>query len=228
MKRISAPKTLDRVSVYKEGKDRDLGFFYDVPASAFSFANNSHVHFSFVGLDRDEVLDLHWHSVPSFVWIGSGQAEAIGQSSLEIGPGQLIYIPSYSQHGFKTELGFRGVAFQFKEGGLFDPGDSVTSFTEPPRSGEEFRLLDAGLPTGDDRVLLESGSVFVSSGSGRGPNEIVGDWAERAFFGLVVGPELGFYFFENSKDYFKSIESICCSKDLQTFIPLRSPETESK
>ena len=227
MKRISAPKFLDRVSVNKEGKDWDLGFFYDVPPSALPLGNTSNVHFSFVGLDEGEILDLHWHSVPSFVWIASGEAEAIGQSSLKLGPGQLVHIPAYSQHGFKTKSGFRGVAFQFKEGGLFNPEDSVTSFTDPQKRGEKFRLLDASRSPGEDRVLLEIGSVFVSSGSKMSLLEIVGPWTELGFFGLIVGPQLAIYFFENSKDYFEAIEKIQPSKDLQTFIPLKGAGTMS-
>lgn len=100
----------------------------------------SNFSFSWVGLDSEQVLDSHWHSIDSYIYVYEGEGTSTGSLKTCIKAGDWIYIPAGSFHGFlPSNVGFKAISFQPAPANFFD-GHETTGFDRLRANAKEISV----------------------------------------------------------------------------------------
>ncbi|WP_158658126.1 cupin domain-containing protein [Agarilytica rhodophyticola] len=116
---------------------------------------------AWVHLDPDEVLEVHNHNVPSMIIAIEGGGSSQGDSEINFSAGDIVFIPSWNEHGFTgaKPSGLWALSIQFNDVAIFeDEVDPLTSYdlTNIPSIEERQLIL---FSRNKDRNLFKSEGV---------------------------------------------------------------------
>lgn len=98
--------------------------------------------FAWVRLRDGETLDVHEHPTKSMILVCRGSVELTGDLQRRLGEGDVVCVPPFRKHGFRTVAGevFHGLSVQFEGSGLYeDEGNERVRFG----GASSLRELDA-------------------------------------------------------------------------------------
>lgn len=133
MKVIPRQNIVPLTQIESNGKSYSLGDYrsineHDSVKTDFSF--------SWVGLNSEQILNPHWHTIDSYIYVYEGHGKSSGSSSAKIKSGDWIYIPAGCMHGFLPEKnGFKAISFQPNPTNFFNQNNQ-TQFVKAPGSND--------------------------------------------------------------------------------------------
>ncbi|MBA3814000.1 MAG: cupin [Alphaproteobacteria bacterium] len=112
-------------SIEMDGIAHELGKLFDFrkhPDLASFIPENARPSFAWTNLELQEELAAHEHPTPSMIIICQGEGEVFGDCEQKICAGDVIIVPPYHQHGFRTQNkdGFWALSVQFEGPGLYE------------------------------------------------------------------------------------------------------------
>lgn len=104
------------------------------------------ISFAWVRLRDGEILDIHQHPTKSMILVCNGSVQVIGDLEQNLVEGDVICVPPYKKHGFRTQSGevFHGLSVQFEGEGLYeDEHNARVSFEDISPSLKALEQLNA-------------------------------------------------------------------------------------
>lgn len=139
MKKISRSHIQAINTIESNGQNHSIGDYRNINQHADIKLNYT---FTWVGLNSNQILEPHWHTIDSFIYIYEGHGHSTGTTEIEIKAGNWIYIPAGCFHGFAPlKNGFKAIAFQYSPANFFEEEDQ-THFSNDNKERPELKILD--------------------------------------------------------------------------------------